>query len=244
MTQNKVSTKKRILIGCPVHDGNRWCIERYIQAVRSLDHDGFDYDILLADNSKDDVFFQELTSKGIKTVKVPYKETARERIKDSRNALRDEAITGGYDHLFSLEADLVVRKDTLMRLLSHRTDIITAYYGTDVIVTLKMKNTQEIKKALINMPIIYLQSSPDKVRRANPKEILDRGVIQIGAMGLGCALISRQVLEKIKFRLEDGKKACDDMFFCIDAKKAGYNLYLDSDHKIEHEHRDWGDIKR
>ncbi|MBI5398514.1 hypothetical protein HZB03_03550 [Candidatus Woesearchaeota archaeon] len=232
----------KVLIGCPVSDRYRYCIDRYLRAVNNLDYKNFD--LLLVDNSADDVFFNELRARGVSIERIGYAETARERIVRSRNILRERALAGNYDYFLSLEIDLFIPKDTLKRLLSHHKPIVTAYYGNNVLVNLESKKTGRTEERAINVPLIYLAAESGKVKRANPKDVLNKGLIEIGAMGLGCALIAKEALETITFHYDPNKKACDDMYFCTDAKKAGYKLYLDSSIIVPHEHQDWEGIKR
>jgi len=82
------------------------------------------------------------------------------------------------------------------------------------------------------------------VKRAKPQEILNKGLIEIGAAGVGCVLIEREVLKKVKFRYEPDKKAFDDMFFYLDAKKAGYKIYVEGNIRVEHLFSPWKGIKK
>ncbi len=233
-------SKKKVLIGCPTYSRYKYCIDEYLKAVQDIEHDS--YDLLLVDNSPDDSFFKELKSRGVNIVKIAHCEPARERIIRARNVLRDRAIDGGYDHFLSLEQDIIVRPDILKRLLAHGKDIVTAYYGNDMMLTVKHKQTGELKKVRVNLPLVYIKGSEGKIRRANPQDVLKKGLVEVGAMGLGCLLISTEVLKKVKFRYDPEKKAFDDMYFCKDAKEAGYKLYIDGDTVVQHLHRKWDDV--
>jgi len=235
--------EKKILIGCPTYQRYRYCIDAYLEAVRKLEYKN--YDLLLVDNSPDDSFLKELRTKGVNAEHIEYCEPARERIVRSRNILRERAIEGNYDYFLSLEQDVIATPDLLKRLISHNKDIVTAYYGNDVMLTLKSKSTGQLKKMMINLPLIYVKGdTPGKIRRANPQEVLHKGTIEVGGMGVGCVLISTEALKKIRFRYDNDKDACDDMNFCHDAKEAGHRLYLDSDLIVKHLHKEWGNIKR
>ncbi|MFH1064642.1 MAG: hypothetical protein V1729_06170 [Candidatus Woesearchaeota archaeon] len=233
-------SQKKVLIGCPTYSRYKYCIDEYLQSVKNIDHDH--YDLLLVDNSPDDDFFRELKSKGVNIVKIAHCEPARERITRSRNVLRDRVIDGGYDYFLSLEQDIIVRPDILKKLLSHNKDIVTAYYGNDMVLTVKHKQTGELKKVRLNLPLVYVKGSEGKIRRANPKDVLKKGLVEVGAMGLGCVLISTEVLKKVKFRYDPKKKSFDDMYFCKDAKDAGYKLYIDGNAIVQHVHKRWDDV--
>lgn len=232
----------KILIGCPTCDRYRYCINQYLKVVKNLDYEN--YNLLLVDNSKSDSFFNELKDKGINIEKIEYCEPARERIVKSRNLLLDRAISGGYDYFFSLEQDIIVEPDILNKLLEHRKEIISAYYGKDAILVVQHKKTGEIKKVKIELPVVYLNEGNNKIRRANPREVLNKGLIEIGAAGLGCVLISKELFKKIRFRYLKEKKAFDDMYFCGDAQRLGYKIYLDSNIRVTHLHKAWESIEK
>ena len=79
------------------------------------------------------------TKTKVNTKRVDYTESARDRIVNSRNVLREEALK--YDYFLSLEIDLEIQPDTITKLLSHNKEIISAYYGNDTALTLKSKKT-------------------------------------------------------------------------------------------------------
>lgn len=234
--------KPRVLIGCPTYHRYKYCIDEYFEAIKALDYTN--YDLLLVDNSPDETFYRYLISKGIPADRIDYCEPARERIVRSRNLLRQRAIDEGYDYFLSLEQDVIACPDLINRLLSHRKDIVTAYYGNDLKVKAVNKKTHEIKEVTINLPLVYVEGDDGKTRRAKSWEVKDKGLMEIKAMGLGCALISTEVLKKIKFRYDPERKGFDDIHFCIDAREEGYKLFLDTELRVKHLHKDWQGIEK
>jgi len=229
-----------ILIGCPTSDRYEYCVGLWLNRVKEIIafSKAHDIDYLLVDNSKTDDFFKKLKDSGTNIVKAPYFEDVRERIAHSRNILREKALEENYDYFFSLEQDIIPPVDIIDRLLGHNKKIISAYYGKPADLRVQDKETEEIKDITIELSIVWLQEG-DKIRRANPSEVLDKGIVSVGGFGVGCLMINREVLEKIKFRFEKGKAAFDDMLFCLDAKKLGYELFLDSNIRVEHLHKPW-----
>lgn len=230
----------KILIGCPTSDRYKYCVNLWVERVREIISFSKDIkiDYLLVDNSKTIDFFNDLIDKNVEVVKAPYFNDVKERIINSRNILKEKAINDGYDYFLSLEQDIIPDKNIVLKLLNHKKKIVSGYYSKRVILKLQDNKTGEIKNVEINMPVIYI-GDVNGVRVANPSEILNKGLILIGGFGVGCVLIHREVLEKINFRYEKDKKAFDDMFFCYDAQKLGYDLYLDSEVIVEHLHKAW-----
>ncbi len=84
---------------------------------------------------------------------------------------------------------------------------------------------------------MWVQSKGNKNRMVLIRDDLALGnnLLEIDICGSGCLLIHRTALEKIKFRynLEEGP-GVDDVFFCKDAKEAGFKIYADTAVKCQH----------
>jgi len=232
----------KVLIGCPTYEKYDYCVDEWLDAVKSIiefsSENEVNAEYLLVDNSKDNKFFEKLEENGINAIKSKHYSNVKDRIVSSRNILREKVLKENYDYFFSLEQDVIPEKDILMKLLSHKKKIVSAYYGKQQELAVQDKETNEIKKVKIELPIVWLKEERG-VRRAFPQEVLNRGLIKVEALGIGCMLIAREVFEKIRFRHEPEKKAYDDMFFCLDAKKLGYGCFLDSDIEVKHLHKFW-----
>ncbi len=215
----------KILVGCPTSNHKSYCIDKYIESVKSLDYPN--YDILLVDNSQNDDYYNKLKSK-LPVVKSPYYETARKRITESRNILRDKALREGYDYFFSLEQDVIPPKDVISLLLNHKKKIVSALYF-DV-------NPED--RSLMPMAWVHYQGS--KARRMFLSEVFSPGrVLEVVTCGLGSVLIHRDVLEKIKFRYVPERRPFDDLWFSVDAKEANFPVYLDPSIKCRHLIKEW-----
>jgi hypothetical protein len=231
----------KILIGCPTYERYRYCVNLWIKRVKEIQEYSKEHqiDYLLVDNSPTDIFYNELKGKNVSVVKAPYFPDVRERVIHSRNMIREKFLNENYDFFFSLEQDVIPPKDILEKLLKHNKEIVSAYYSKLVKVGLKDNETGEVKNAVIELALVWVQVDEGRVRRANPQEVLSKGLIKVGGYGVGCILIKREVLKKIKFEYKPDKKAFDDMLFCDDAEKAGYDLFLDSDIKVIHLNKPW-----
>jgi len=230
----------KILIGCPTYERYDYCVDLWLEAIKKIQEFSKEHkiDYLLVDNSKSEDFSKKLKEKNVEIIKAPYFPDVRERVINSRNILRDKTLKENYDYFLSLEQDIIPEKDILKKLLSHNKKIVSAYYGKPVNLVLKDKETGEIKNVTIELALVWIQEK-NGLRRANPIEVLDKGLIKVGAYGIGCVLIDKEVLEKVKFEYKKDKKAFDDMFFCDDAKELGYELFLDSSIKVEHLNKSW-----
>ena len=162
---------------------------------------------------------------GFKVIKDNYTERARERIVNSRNILREYAIENDYDFFFSLEQDVIPPNDAVDRLINHKKDVVTGVYFTNYLI-----NNEPVLKLLLwvkNPETYQLEFIDDSFLDSN-------NIIRINASGLGCVLIHRIVLEKIKFRLFDEKNTFDDMPFYKDLDNNGIQAYADLGLRFKH----------
>ena len=215
----------KVLLGCPTSFHKEYALKEYAEAVKTLDYDN--YDILLVDNSPDDIYLNKIKNLGLNVIKGKYFESAIKRIIISRNLLREYTIKNNYDYLFSLEQDVIPNKDALTKLISHNKEIVSGIYF--------VHNIIDGKRMLIPQIFIELPNKtsnlPD-MRWLTEEEFNSNGLIKIVSCGMGCVLIHRNVLEKIEFRSEN--EVFDDRFFAIDLYKKNIPMYCDISVKCKH----------
>ena len=226
----------KILVGCPTSFHKEYCLVEYAKAIKSLSYPNFD--ILLVDNSPDDSYLKKIKEQGLPAIKGPYFEGARDRIIASRNILRQKAIDEGYDYFFSLEQDVIPSADIIQNLLKHKKTVICGVYFTN--------NVVGSKKVLI--PLVYklLDKETLSMRPLNDNELWEfPGLMKIVSAGLGCLLIHKSILERIKFRYD--KNTFDDRWFFIDLYDMKVEPFADSTIKCKHlisQHQVWDDIRK
>ncbi len=222
-------------MGCPTCDLYEYVLEDYAKAARDLK--GPAHDILLADNSKDQEFLEKIRQKRLVAIKTPYSESAKERIVQSRNALRKIVLEEGYEWFFSVEMDVIPPSDALQRLLDRKGKIVAGLYYT------RQEGEDKQIKMLPVAKCFETSKKWDKLRYPNEEELNGKKVFPVAYAGLGCLLIHRSVLEKIEFRYrkigEEG--GFDDAWFGFDAWRKGFKVMLDPTVKCEHliEKRPW-----
>lgn len=215
----------KILVGCPTSFHKEYALEQYAKAIKSLTYSNFD--ILLVDNSKDNVYFEKIKKLSLPVIKGPWFESARDRIIASRNILREKAIKENYDYFFSLEQDVLPPKDILEKLLQHNKKLITAIYFANNIIP--DTQTHEL------IPLVYklVDEKTLSMRPLNEVELWKNlGLTEVVSAGLGCVLIHRNILEKIKFRYE--KNTFDDRWFFIDCYDKKIKVFADTSIKCKH----------
>ncbi|MFH1173648.1 MAG: hypothetical protein V1725_00765 [archaeon] len=246
----------KILVGCPTSEHKAYCLKDYADAVKRLDYPNFD--ILLVDNSEHDAYMKAIHDAELSVIKGPYSKHVMQRIVDSRNLLVKMAIDGNYDCLFSLEQDVIPPRDALKQLLAAGKDVVTGVYCkpwtmavgeqatimplvwdylTEQDYTALLKHVQLKEKnpelyALLHTAKDYAEARQRVRKPITLAQVQKPELRQVKSAGVGCMLISRDVLKKIKFRTNSN--GFDDMTFCEDLEKAGIPLFLSTAVKCDH----------
>lgn len=124
-----------------------------------------------------------------------------------------------YDYLFSIDSDIVLPNDALVKLIQADKDIISGYY----IQRKHNETTPELFKAKNGGVDHY------KV------EELELGLMEIDACGFGCVLIKGHVLNEMEYPHFKYKSSIDfayteseDTYFCKKAKEKGFKIWADT----------------
>ena len=132
-----------------------------------------------------------------------------EKMPALRNMTVRRAMECGYNYLFSVDTDIVLHPETLLRLLEADKDIVSELFWTNGWCNAWM----------------YDQSSGMKAEWVRP------GLYQVGMTG-ACTLIKREVLfEGVDFTpIPNIRKALwgEDRWFCIRAAVMGFEMWIDT----------------
>jgi GT2 family glycosyltransferase len=160
---------------------------------------------------------------------------------DQRNSLVRTAVEEKCDYILFIDADMRFPKTTLERLLAHNKDIIGVNATTRM-----MPPKPTARNIQINE-----DGSVDWLEVFSNKE---KGIGKVDAIGCGVMLIKTSCLKNIPqpyFYFEQllkGKLLGEDIYFCIKAKDAGIDTWVDHDLSMEIGHvgsytYGWDDIK-
>ena len=213
-----MSQKPKVLVGCPTCDVYGYCLQEYLQGVKDLTYPN--YDLLIVDNSKDKEYYKKICAD---VVKGEYVEPAVKRIVISRNILRKEVLEK-YDYFLSLEQDVIPPKDIIERMLKSGKKLVTGVYY----------NFQMINGKNQLRPLLWKRIGKDRVKALSFEEIEGGSLMEVGACGLGCLLIDKEILKNIKFRYDPNDNGFDDMWFCQDTFNQGHKIFADTSLKCKH----------
>jgi hypothetical protein len=144
---------------------------------------------------------------------------------DQRNSLAKAALDEGFDWLLMLDSDMRFPSDTLARLLDRNVPIVTCNYST------RRSPAEPIAfKSISTLEKLYTDEE-------------STGLEECSANGLGVALIHRTVFEQMPkpwFNIpyipaSDGHWG-EDVWFCNQARKAGFPVFVDHDLSKEVKH--------
>lgn len=143
----------------------------------------------------------------------------------SRNKLCKRALEHGCEWIFFVDDDNGLRPDTLLRLLAHDKPIVSGLY---------LNRNQPFH------PIAFSHRTEDGLYV--PIDLLalpGEGLLQVQAVGAGCLLIRREVLEAIgdnwfQHGRVDDWDASEDIIFCEQARAAGFEVFVDLGMPVGH----------
>jgi hypothetical protein len=135
--------------------------------------------------------------------------------KKPRPPLYPDGVNGIYSeatHIFWLDDDMVVPPTAIIQLLRDDQPIVGGlYFG----------------RQPPHLPIVYRHVEGNQWI---PITEFGPGMQEADAVGFGCMMVRREVLEKMQrpyFEFSD--KMGEDMYFCEEAKKLGYQILVDAD---------------
>jgi FkbM family methyltransferase len=132
-----------------------------------------------------------------------------------------------YDYLFSVDADIIVPQDALVKMIAADKDIISGLYIQ------RIDNTHTLE--------VYMVKPDGGVTNIPYDLIKHRGIVEIAACGMGCALIKSEVFRKLpyphfvyKSALTMAQTVSEDVYFCLKARDDNFKVWADSSIRCEH----------
>jgi len=142
----------------------------------------------------------------------------------SRNLIVEHALEIGYDYILWVDSDMILPKNTLLRLLSHKKDIVSGVYSYKVI---------NGENAVVKR---YSKTEEDTYEDVSLKEIREtKELMLVDGIGFGCVLTKVDIFNKIEqpwFKYE--KDLGEDIFFCRKAQETGIEIFVDPTVKAGH----------
>lgn len=146
-------------------------------------------------------------------------------IANQRQELVLEAMQAGCSHILFIDTDMRFPKDAVERLMAHDKPIVAANYAT--------------RRMPVKTVAFKTEGAWDCVYTTDDSV----GLEPVSAVGMGLMLIKREVFEKltlpwfiIGYSPKTAEFSGEDIFFCRQARKAGYDILIDHDLSKEVKH--------
>lgn len=249
--------KKRILIGCPTSSHKDYCLNEWANKILTIYHVAkvnHEVAILIVDNTINDCRGQAHCEK----IKNAFKDKdieanvqvishwnkdipLRNLMAECNNIISDIVLKYNFDYLMSIESDIFPPNNCIQFLLDRKPNakkIVAFPYF--------------LFKSLESKSIMFETEDFGSERLCVPVDLdfifykTDGNLHKAEQLGLGCALIHRNILKKIPFRIDesDKKGTHADSFFYEDCRKIGIKLYFDKSNYCIHKNGDWSNIKQ
>lgn len=139
-----------------------------------------------------------------------------------------------YDYLFSVDSDIVLPADALVKLLAAKKDIVSGLY-------IQRKPGEHILEIYEHPTYVAQGVKRVGVGYKNMTTVPAQGLIEIAACGFGCVLVNSKVLNTIpyphfvyKSALDHANTHSEDIYFCAKAKEYGFSVWADTTVVCEH----------
>lgn len=196
-------------------------------AASRLSYPNFDY--LIVDLSKNGENADKLKSKGYWVEKMDYIRGAINRIVLGRNKAREIMLNEDYDFLFNIDADTIVPRYSLERMISHNKDCIGYLCSLGKTLT---------------FPCVFKSGNFYRNRAYIGLDLYDWQEIYalmpnlIKCHGATLGLTSRKVMEKIVYRTIPNLIG-EDILFYNQCEEEGFEFYCDLGVKVHHYSIPW-----
>jgi len=228
----------KILIACPTYEGKDYIIDKWVENIKNISYPNFDY--LIVDNSVNEEYYKKLESRGYNVVHVNRGKHSRDALSNAQNYIREKVLVEGYDYWLSVESDLLPPKNIVWKLLLHGKPV------TGVIYYLGDWGPEKPHPACLFV-LDKKESGLTGTRLVKPEElcnVVNTGLQQVHGMGLGCTLISRNILSRFKFWTDERfVDKHSDVYFYLDLQNAGVPVFVDTNIVVKHYASSWELVK-
>ncbi len=139
-----------------------------------------------------------------------------------------------WKHLMMLDSDVLAAPWTVSQLLHHNLDCVGGWYH--------MKGPQVVDGVLSPVPAVYAEGHTikDDAPYYNRFDTPGTGLQKIGAIGMGCVMMSRSLCEDIgRSPYHMGNGAGEDMNICQKITDKGYDIWVDWELRAAHVGVSW-----
>lgn len=260
-----MSDNCKVMVAIPTNKVKYYCLAKLVSSLNELE--GADRIVFVDDTRDDDGAMNAnrgsdvdkgsqyrtlLSEAGFEVHEVTETTNAKERprilqrLVNARNKLREVFLASDCTHMLFIDSDVMCPTYTIPALLSAKADIVTGIYwqrdrdgqARPVIYRFLDKESWENGLSIFGMPLTLDDIIPSRIVGDNPDDM------HITAIGFGCVMISRKVLEdkrwKFRYDIEHPEKlTTEDMWWSIDMFNLGYPIHCHTGILCKHYPKAW-----
>lgn len=147
-------------------------------------------------------------------------------IAENRNRLTQRALELGADWIFYVDDDQLFDPPALKRLLARQVDVVSGLY---------------LSREFPFRPVAFTEPDEPVVKGGYNLTLgsLDKGILEVSAVGAGALLVRRSVLSALQMPYwtlgqVDPAGWGDDFDFCYRVRQAGFAIHVDTDERVGH----------
>ena len=214
---------KKLLIGVVTHGKHRYCLDEFLEC---LSRQSIKTDVLFVVNNGESAYATLLRSKNLNAVEDPKPANTRiEKILNGRKYVREYALKNNYDFLLFVDSDVMLPPDAIALLTMVKADVVSGAY----------LSAFNLGGKTVIAPVIYKDLGNGECQLYTYEGVAPNKVIDVGAAGLGCTLISKKALQAIDFRtFNNSQTGGEDMAFYVDARAKGFMTVANTKVKCIH----------
>tara|TARA_R110000824_G_scaffold305007_1_gene492756 strand:+ start:352 stop:1059 length:708 start_codon:yes stop_codon:yes gene_type:complete len=223
----------KILIAAPQSDVKNYCFVDWLMNIKKFSYPQDRIELYLADNSDTKLNVIRLTEVGITAKYIPKNGRGIiETMVECHQSCVQYAIDNDFDYILHLETDVFPPHDVLSKLMIEDKPIACGLYHI-----LEGAYREPMIRVLEDNNQGYMNAESI---RDNQGSYIDGQMLNVFSAGLGCALISKDVFSKIKFRFVEGKDQHPDTWFAMDMKSQDIPISVHTGLVCEHRNGTWG----
>lgn len=212
----------KVLIAVVTYGKHRYCLDNLLMCLRGQTVPA---DILFVVNNGESAYATLLRSMSVNAVEDPKTAKTRiEKILNSHKYIREYALKNKYDSVLFVDSDVMIPKQTIEILLSVNADVACGVF----------LSVFEIEGKKVIAPMLFKDLGNGNCQLYTYEGVVVPQILEIGAASLGCALVSRKVLEVVDFRTFGSETGGEDIAFFVDARAKGFKCMAHTGVKCLH----------
>lgn len=264
-TKNGIVLPK-VLLACPTSQRHEHIIDEWLENINNFH---YPVDVLLVDTTPEtDEYFKKLKTKTaqgrpINLIRFPwdYSNHIVQHLAYAREKVREFFLADDYEFLMSLDDDVFMPIWGIERLMSYNKDCVGFYYHIypeEQRVPLVMKSGEIIMgKGLEFYSFDEIEVYKNFIERLAKNQLSDNEKLFVShivkdkyfpqlmnpyAVGLGCLLIKRAVLEAVSFKTHETFIFGEDLWWFNEARDKRFDFWLDCRTRCVHKNTEWGSV--